>query len=65
MWEDAYVRQPTEHGFVPWSFMGSGRLNPNDRVLWHDRDKPERYHVLALEWGLPYTLDMFTNPNAQ
>ncbi len=63
MWEDSFKRPPSERGFVPWDFMGKGRLEPNENVLWHDRDDHARYHDLGVSWGLPYSLKQYQHPN--
>ena len=31
--------------------------------LWHDWAAPEDYFALSRQWGLPYCLDDFRDPN--
>lgn len=50
-------------GYAPWAFMGTDRRARYDQFLWHDSANASDYANLAREWGLPYTVGDFANPN--
>jgi hypothetical protein len=63
-WDAEVGERPADRaGYAPWDFMGTDRETPNKNFLWHNSDQPWVYHRLATQWGLPYTLADFQDPN--
>ncbi len=63
-WDEQRGPRPDDrNGYAPWDFMGTDRCERYPQFLWHDSATPEDYCHRAREWGLPYDLADFLDPN--
>jgi hypothetical protein len=66
-WHAWSARNPVHQdrrGYAPWALMGTCRQSKHPNHLWHNCNPPEDYAALAAEWGLPYDVESFCDPNA-
>lgn len=50
-------------GYVHWAWMGNDRRHPPQRIMWHDRHRPEDYYLLARKLNLAWKLEDFKDFN--
>ncbi|MGL4549728.1 MAG: hypothetical protein ACRC33_00965 [Gemmataceae bacterium] len=62
-WRAAHPMPDDRGGYALWALMGTDRCAPSPSFLWHDSSGPEDYLAVSREWGLPYDLTDFTDPN--
>ncbi len=62
-WRYAHPMPDDRNGYALWPQMGIDRCTRSAGFLWHDSCGPADYSAVAHEWGLPYTLTDFSDPN--
>jgi hypothetical protein len=62
-WREAHPMSDDRNGYALWTLLGTDRCERSPHFLWHDSCAPEHYLAVAREWGLPYTLEDFADPN--
>ena len=62
-WNALRALPPHRQGYAPWPLMGTCRRTRNPNYLWHDCNPAEDYAALAADWGLPYGVEDFHDPN--
>jgi hypothetical protein len=62
-WREAHPMSDDRNGYALWTLLGTDRCERSPFFLWHDSSGPEEYLVVSREWGLPYTLEDFADPN--
>lgn len=62
-WREAHPMPEDRNGYALWTLLGTDRCERSPYFLWHDSCGPQDYLAVSREWGLPYTLDDFNDPN--
>jgi hypothetical protein len=64
-WRAAHPAGDGRLGYAPWGLMGEDRCSPAPAGshLWHDCHLPQVYADVSKEWGLPYSVEDFGDPN--
>jgi hypothetical protein len=64
VYDDRVGHRPRDKdGYACWSLMGTDRMTRSESFLWHNWAKPAEYHALGQQWGLPYSLSEYVDPN--
>jgi hypothetical protein len=56
-------RPHDKDGYAVWEFIGTDRHTKYPGFIWHNSHVAQDYLSLAKEWGLPYELSDFLDPN--
>jgi hypothetical protein len=62
-WREAHPMSDDRNGYALWTLLGTDRCERSPNFLWHDSCGPEDYLAVSRDWGLPYTLEDFIDPN--